>query len=209
MKKLIFVFGVLITGTVFGQTAIKLTDFPMSWNKGDSISDSIKRTMIEDEIIKQLNAFRTSNDMKALVKDTGLRAAAVHNAIYNRWCFANRILQSEYTTCFMTHLQYKDMPDFEEINAPAWRIKLLDQTKFKRITEELTYDLSTIGFLEKQTMKQRATQVISQFKASDAHWKDMASDAAWDCVYVFYDLNTWTVNKGTSTVVYVILGEYN
>jgi hypothetical protein len=210
MKKLVLIFAIAVTNFVNAQTTkIKLTDFPMSWNVGDSINDSIKRILIEDEIIKQLNTYRASIGMKALVKDTGLSAAALHNAVYNRWCFANKILQSENTTCFMTHIQYKDMPGFEEINAPSWRIKLLDQTKFKRITEELTYDLSAIGFLEKQTMQQRSTQVITQFKASDTHWHNMASDAVWDCVYVLYDLNTWEVNKGTGAVVYVILGEYN
>ena len=59
MKKLIFVFGILITGTVFGQTAkFKLTDTTGRWNTGNDYLDSLKQEFIQEEIVKQLNAIR-------------------------------------------------------------------------------------------------------------------------------------------------------
>ena len=207
MKTLFFIVSVLVVSSVTAQTPkFKLTDKHGDWNAGDDFLDSLKQEFIQVEVVKKINSIRVANGMKALILDTGLRPAAVQNAIYNRWCLKNRILQYPDEDCTMTHIQRIDMPNFEEIYWPDARIKLLDQTRFSSITEELTYCL-IFDLQNTETYQKRVDHVITNFKASEAHWYDITKDPKWDAIYVFYDLKTTDVVQG-HVIIYIILGNY-
>ena len=206
MKKLFFIFSVLVVSSVTAQTPkFKLTDKHGDWNAGDVRLDSLKQEFIQAEVVKKINSIRVANGMKALILDEGLRPAAVQNAIYNRWCLENKIVQYPDETCTMTHIQRIDMPNFEEIYWPDARIKLLDQTRFSSITEELTYDL-IFDLQNTETYQKRVDEVIKLYKACDAHWNAMTKNPKWDAIYVFYDLHA--SEKGKTAIVYIILGNY-
>ena len=209
MKKLIFVFGILITGTVFGQTAkFKLTDTTGRWNTGNDYLDSLKQEFIQEEIVKQLNAIRVADGMKPLVLDTGLRPAAIHNATYNAWCFKNKIYQPTDPKCIMTHEQYVDMPNFDEIPEPFQRIKLLDRSRFQSMTEELT-EVAISNIQGTDTYQKRVTHVLNNYKACyDGHWKSMTKNTKWDAIYVYFDINYSDNYDSQNAIVYVILGSY-
>ena len=225
MKRIIFIISFLVGSILSAQKPIatatpiptpqkpktvtpkfKLSDKHGDWNAGDDFLDSLKQEFIQAEVVKKINSIRVANGMKALILDEGLRPAAVQNAIYNRWCLKNRIVQYPDENCTMTHIQRIDMPNFEEIYWPDARIKLLDQTRFSSITEELTYDL--IPNLQKtDTYQKRVDEVIKLYKASEGHWYDITKDPKWDAVYVFYDFKTIT-SSDTVVIVYIILGNY-
>lgn len=226
MKKL-FIFAIVTVSSIncmFSQVKskttpkYKLTDTIGYWNYGNLYTDSIKQEFIQNEIIKQFNAARIAKGVAPLTPDAGLKPAAVHNAKYNRYCLANEIEQIPGQTIYMSHFQKVDIPNFEEIPEVGARIKLLDQTKFGGITEELTFNV--ICACNPQTFQQTVDNTVNNFKASVHHWDDIVGEQ-WDAVYVYYDLHatelvSW-VNPFTgvheslnsmNVITYVILGVY-
>jgi hypothetical protein len=214
MKKLI----ILVISTVYVLSAIaqkpiasrvapkfKLSDTTGDWNQGNNYLDSLKQEFIQLETFKEINRRRAAYGMKPLVLDTGLRAAAVHNAIYNRWCLKNRIVQRPGDDCTMTHDQRVDMPGFDEIKFPEFRIKLLDQTRFASITEELTW-CAIFNLQNTDTYKMRVDHVIKNYEVSEAHWYAITKNPKWDAIYIFYDLHF--TDTAQNVCVFIILGNY-
>jgi hypothetical protein len=185
----------------------KLSDTTGDWNQGNNYLDSLKQEFIQLETFKEINRRRAAYGMKPLVLDTGLRPAAVHNAIYNRWCLKNRIVQQPGDDCTMTHFQRVDMPGFTEIEFPMFRIRLLDQTRFASITEELTWE-PIFNLQNKDTFKQRVDGNIFGFEMSEGHWYDITKDPKWDAIYIFYDLHYTGDTKSEHVCVFIILGDY-
>ncbi len=185
----------------------KLSDTTGKWNRGNDYLDSLKQEFIQLETFKEINRRRAAYGMKPLVLDTGLRPAAVHNAIYNRWCLKNRIAQRPGDDCTMTHDQRVDMPGFTEIKFPEFRIKLLDQSRFASITEELTWE-PIFNLQNKDTFKQRVDGNIFGFEMSEGHWYDITKDPKWDAIYIFYDLHYTGDTKSEHVCVFIILGDY-
>jgi len=196
----------------------KLTDTVGTWNKGNLYLDSIKQEFIQNEIIKQFNAERMARGVAPLTLDPGLKPAAVHNAIYNRYCMYHGIIQDAGSESTMTHFQNVDIPNFNEIPEVGARIKLLDESKFDMITEELQF--AVVCECVDPTFQQVSTQVTENFKQSSAHWNSI-TNKTWDAVYVYYDVHatelfTWT-NPFTgvfepigsmNVMIYVILATY-
>jgi hypothetical protein len=225
MKKL-FIIAIVTVSSInytFSQVKskttpkFKLSDTVGTWNRGNLFRDSLKQEFIQSEIIKQFNAARIAKGVASLTPDVGLKPAAVHNAIYNRYCMFHDIINdnSEWT---MTHYQNVDIPNFNEIPEVGARIKLLDESKFDMITEELQF--AVVCECVNPTFQQVSTQVTENFKQSAAHWGDIIN-SKWDAVYVYYDLHatelfTWT-NPSTgvfepigsmNVIIYVILATY-
>jgi hypothetical protein len=224
MKKLIICLLIINVSTNISISQVKttpkfkLTDTIGTWNYGNLYRDSLKQDFIQTEIIKQFNSARIAKVITPLTTDSGLRPAAVHNAIYNRYCLANQIEQYAGSGTTMTHFQYVDIPNFEEIPELGARIKLLDQNKYQMITEEITFN--AICACNPETFQQAVNHVVDNFKASSTHWNSI-TNVTWDAVYVFYDLHAtelfmWTNPftgqyesfKGMNVMIYVILGKY-
>jgi len=178
----------------------------------------LKQEFIQNEVIKQFNAARKAKGIAPLTADVGLKPAAVHNAIYNRYCMHKGIVQYAGSETTMTHFQNIDIPNFNEIPEVGARIKLLDQSKFNAITEELTFN--PICAYNPETFQQAIAHVVNNFKASEHHWADI-TNKHWDAVYVYYDLHatelfTWTNPvsgkleplNSMNVMIFVILGEY-
>lgn len=220
MKKLFVSIGVcLISLSTVAQVKFKLTDTIGKWNQGNLYRDSLKQEFIQQEITKKINAARVKKGMKPLISDIGLKPAAVHNAIYNRYCFAHDI-HSTWSYSTMTHFQNVDIPNFTEIVDPWARISLLDRTKFAGITENLTLSLIMSPNL---TFQQVIDIAVGDFAHSLPHWESLTEHEQWDAMYVYYDLHTGSLCEpltyeyldGTTntiytmnTIVYVILGDY-
>jgi hypothetical protein len=183
----------------------KLSDTTGKWNRGNDYLDSLKQEFIQLETFKEINRRRAAYGMKPLVLDTGLRPAAVHNAIYNRWCLKNRIVQHPGDDCTMTHFQRVNMPGFTEIEFPMSRIRLLDQNRFASITEELTW-CAIANLQNTDTYKKRVDHVIENYECSKAHWYDITKDPKWDAIYIFYDLHF--TDTAQNVCVFIILGDY-
>jgi len=225
MKKL-FIIAIVTVSSIncmFSQVKskttpkFKLTDTVGTWNRGNLYRDSLKQEFIQSEIIKQFNAARIAKGVAPLTPDIGLKPAAVHNAIYNRYCMFHGII-NDNSESTMTHYQNVNIPNFDEIPEVGARIKLLDESKFDMITEELQF--AVVCECVNPTFQQVSTQVTENFKQSAAHWGDIIN-SKWDAVYVYYDLHatelfTWT-NPFTgvfesigsmNVMIYVILATY-
>jgi hypothetical protein len=201
MKKLLLAASLLVSVLAISQTKqksstkYKLTDIvPRSYIKNyDSLADVFMCT----EIIKKLNAIRKTKGMKPLIVDARLAPAAYHHAIYLDYVHDHKILSGEdddnVTT--MTHSERYDIPGFNEILDPWDRIKLLQPSVFRSITEELTGIGSTIQL----TYDQVTTNTLNYYKACSAHWTSLTTNPNYDAVFMFI------THHG---VVVTILGDY-
>lgn len=201
MKKLIVVFGIMLTsGLGFGQK-FKLSDTVGRTNRGNDYLDSIKREFIQVESVKKLNKIRKDLGMKPLIYDERLKPAAYHNVVYNRYCQWNEIIQpnqpKENGNSTMTHTQDVDIPNFKEIVWPDQRISLLEKGVFSKITEELTQDIIWSTW----TFDEVTKRPWDRYKICSAHWGALTKSTVWDAIYFYYDTKTG--------LHVVILGKYN
>jgi hypothetical protein len=196
MKKLLLAASLLVSVISVAQTKpkYKLTDIvPSSYIYN---YDSLADVFMCAEIIKKLNAIRKTKGMKPLIVDTRLAPAAYHHAIYLDYVHDHKIMapENDYKTS-MTHSERYDIPGFNEILDPWDRIKLLQPSVFRSITEELT----GIGCTIKATYDQVTTNTLNYYKACSAHWTSLTTNPNYDAVFMFI------THHG---VVVTILGDY-
>jgi len=220
MKKLLVIAAVTLSAVCFSQTKsipkFKLSDtvghtgtfwilkdgYLVGETPADSIRDSLKCEFIQTETLKKLNKIRKDAGMKELVVDIRLKPAATHNAKYNLYCFKNKVFQPGYEwyqkgKITMTHSQFVDIPNFEELKEPWDRIKLLEPGVFSSITEEL----QTGFYLPWDTFDFITSDILNGYKACDAHWTALTKNPKWDCVYFYHDR--------VNAYCYIILGSYS
>jgi len=216
MKNLMLVLVLLVSGFGFSQN-FKLSDtlgnmdgrftyvLDENWNlRKDTISmteplrDSLKREFIQVEAVKKLNAIRKEKGMKPLIFEEGLRPAAYHNVVYNRYMFEHKIKSpmGDGTESYMTHNQYTDIPNHEELVYPWDRVKLLDRSKIKSINEVLTQNT----YKEEWTFDHTCNRIWEMYSICDAHWNALTTEKEWDCIFIYRDFE--------NGVVYGILGVY-
>ncbi len=200
MNKLILIWCFAIPVLGLGQK-FKLTDTLGKIDKGDLVRDSLKREFIQVESIIKLNQIRKDLGMKPLIYDERLKPAAYHNIVYNRYCQWNKIFQpgleweqeGKYT---QTHVQYVDIPNFDEIVYPDQRIKLLEKNVLSKITEELTVNYHT----DTHTFDRITSSVWDRYKICSSHWNALTTNKEWNSVYMYWDTKTG--------LIIVILGKY-
>jgi hypothetical protein len=197
MKKLLLAASLLVSVISVAQTKpkYKLTDLV---NRAyDYKQDSLKNEFMCAEIIKKLNAIRKTKGMKPLIVDVRLAPAAYHHAIYLDYVHDHNILNGEDNDNVntATHFQRYDIPRFNEILDPWDRIKLLQPSVFRSITEELT----GIGSTFKETYDQVTTNTLNDYKACSAHWTSLTTNPNYDAVFMFI------THHG---MVVTILGDY-
>lgn len=218
MKNLVFILMLCFVGNLFSQK-FKLTDtigkflgrYDVVYDydsikevynsklvlvrQNEPLRDSLKREFIQVESIKKLNEIRKQNGLKPLVFEELLRPAAYHNLTYNRYMYTNRI-SSDNDGWFLTHNQYIDIPNFNELTYPWDRIALLDQTKISSITEELTCDTNFPDW----TFNTVCDKIWSSYKICYAHWDQLTKNPKWDCVFIYRDFE--------NGIIITILGAY-
>lgn len=213
MKKLLVLLVLLVSGTSFSQN-FKLSDtlgrmvgrftyvFDENWElRRDTISmteplrDSLKREFIQVEAVKKLNDIRKEKGMKPLIFEEALRPAAYHNVVYNRYMYEHRI-DAEDDGNYLTHCQYIDIPNFEELVYPWDRVVLCDRSKISSITEELAGN----NRREMWTLGQTCDHIWEMYSICNSHWNALTTNPKWDCVFVYRDFE--------NGVVVTILGKY-
>ena len=164
----------------------------------EPLRDSLKREFIQVESVKKLNAIRKEKGMKPLIFEEALRPAAYHNLVYNRYMFVNKIKSpigggKEH---YMTHGQYYDIPNFEEIEYPWDRVKLCDRSKIKSINELLTQNDNW----EDWTFDHTCNRIWEMYSICAAHWNALTTESEWDCVFVYRDFE--------NGIILTIIGSY-
>jgi hypothetical protein len=216
MKKLLVVLVLVVSGLGYSQK-FKLSDtlgnmdgrftwvLDEEWNiRRDTLSlteplrDSLKREFIQVEAVKKLNAIRKEKGMKPLIFEEALRPAAYHNLVYNRYMFEHKIKSpiGDGKYHYMTHGQYYDIPNHTEIEEPWDRVELLDRSKIKSITEELTQNT----YKEEWTFDHTCNRIWEMYSICDAHWKALTTNPKWDCIFVYRDFE--------NGIILTILGTY-